>query len=300
MASKEKSLITAYTTMKILIVGKDSYIGNNIDAWLSKEGHVVDQLDVLNDVWRAFDYSGYDSIIHVAGIVHRPNCHDWHLYKSVNTDMPLEIASLAKSQGLKQYIYFSTMGVYGKGKQLKPNIINSGTTIHSESYYGKSKMLAEEGLFNLADNTFKVAVVRPPSVYGKGCKGGYIKGFTSIARLLPVVPKAYNSARQSFIYIDNLCECIRIIIENELSGAFCPQDDIIPNANELLAAISNGIGKKYHESTLLGLLMKTVSFIPLVKKAFGGIEYARELSDIPGHDYVVVPFYEGMRRTVIN
>ena len=42
----------------------------------------------------------------------------------------------------------------------------------------------------------------------------------------------------------------------------------------------------------------STAFIPLVKKAYGGIAYSRTLSDIPGYDYVVVPFEEGMKRTV--
>lgn len=286
--------------MNILILGKDSYIGNHLDSWFSAHDHQVEQLDVRSDDWRDFDYSYFDTIIHVAGIVHRQDCKDWNLYKRVNTDMPIEIAAIAKSQGVKQYVYFSTMGVFGKDKALRQNIIDINDRPKADSMYSKSKMLAEEGLEKLNDESFRVAFVRPPSVYGKGCKGGYISGFTMIVRKLPLIPCAYRSARQSFIYIDNLCECVRLIVENRLTGVFCPQDDEIPNANELFEAIAHGLGKKYHQSRFLGRLMQIVSFIPLVKKAYGGIEYSRSLSDIEGFNYVVVPFKEGMRRTVSN
>lgn len=87
---------------------------------------------------------------------------------------------------------------------------------------------------------FNVAIVRPPSVYGKGCRGSYITGFTTIARKLPIIPCAYENVRQSFVYIDNLSECVRVIIESNLSGIFCPQDDEIPNANRLLEVICKG------------------------------------------------------------
>lgn len=145
---------------------------------------------------------------------------------------------------------------------------------------------------------FNVAIVRPPSVYGKGCRGSYITGFTTIARKLPIIPCAYENVRQSFVYIDNLSECVRVIIESNLSGIFCPQDDEIPNANRLLEVICKGIGKKYRSSKFLGLCLRMVSFIPLVKKAYGGIEYERELSEIAGYNYQVVSFEEGMRRTI--
>ena len=284
--------------MNILIIGKNSYIGNHIDEWLSNHGHEVTQLDVLNDEWMYFDYSSYDAIVHVAGIVHQPNCQDWNLYKRVNTDMPILIATMAKEQGVKQYVFLSTMGVYGMGKSLKPTVVDESTPLQADGMYEKSKLLAEEGLQKLQEETFQVASVRPPSVYGKGCRGGYITGFTSIARRLPIIPRAYEDVKQSFIYIDNLSELVRLVIEKNLAGIFCPQDDKAVSANELLEVISKGLGIKSHSSRLLGYLLRAVSFIPLVNKAYGGVEYAKELSSINGVDYVVVPFDEGMRRTV--
>ena len=286
--------------MKILIIGKNSYIGNHIDEWLTKYGHKVVQLDLLTEDWKNYDYSSFDAIVHVAGIVHRPNCKDWELYKRVNTDIPEKIATMAKEQGVKHYIYFSTMGVYQADKKLGASVVDESTPLlsNSKSLYGMSKLMAEEALTKLQEDGFSVAFVRPPSVYGKGCKGGYITGFKKIAQMLPVIPRAYENACQSFIYIDNLSECVRLIVENHLGGVFCPQDDEIPNANRLLEVICKGIGKTYRSSRLLGICLQLLSFIPLVKKAYGGIEYSRTLSDIAGLDYVVVSFEEGMRRTV--
>lgn len=285
--------------MQVLIIGKNSYIGNHIDLWLTKYGHQVTQLDVLTEIWKSFDYSKYNAIVHVAGIVHQPNCKDWELYKRVNTDMPIEIATMAKEQGVSQYVYFSTMGVFGLGKKLKPNIIDMNTPLKADGMYGRSKLMAEEGLMVLNDENFSVACVRPPSVYGKGCKGGYITGFTSIAKKMPVIPIAYENVKQSFIYIDNLTELVRQLMEKKLFGIFCPQDEKAVNANELLYAITKGIGKKYRSSRTLGFCVKMLNFIPLVKKAYGGIEYAESLSTIKDVDYVVVPFEEGIKRTVI-
>lgn len=283
--------------MNILIIGKDSYIGNHVDTWLTAHGHSVTQLDVMTEVWKSFDYSRFDAIVHVAGIVHQPKCQDWKLYKRVNADMPVAIATMAKSQGVRQYVFFSTMGVYGVGKKLTPNIIDRETPLKANGMYGRSKLMAEEGLIALSDEDFNVACIRPPSVYGKGCKGGYISGFTSIARL-PVVPLAYENVKQSFIYIDNLTELVRLVVEQNLSGVFCPQDRKAINANELLCAITQGLGKRYRSSRALGYIVKLLHFMPIVKKAYGGLEYAQSLSTINGLNYVIVPFDEGMRRTV--
>lgn len=283
---------------KVLIVGKNSYIGNHIDNWLTQNGYTVDQLDTLTSEWESYDYSPYDSIVHVSGIVHMPNCSDWALYKRVNADMPVAIAKMAKTQGVGQYIFLSTMGVYGVEKQLKPNIIDENTPLMPVGMYGRSKLMAEEGLRDLQDNTFRVACIRPPSVYGKGCRGGYISGFTSIARKLPIIPAAYKGVKQSFLYIDNLCELIRLLIDNKEAGIFCPQDDKAVSANELLAVISKSIGRHYHESKVLGVCIRLLSFLPVVKKAYGGVEYSNSLSSFEGVHYLVTSFDEGMYRTV--
>lgn len=284
--------------MNVLIIGKDSYIGNHIDQWLSNKGIQVEQLDVLTVDWKKYDYSGYECIVHVAGIVHRPDCNDWELYKKVNTDMPIGIATMAKQQGVKQYVFFSTMGVYGLGKKLRPNVIDENTPTNGVGMYGKSKLLAEEGLQALSDDSFRISFVRPPSVYGKGCKGNYISGFTSIAKKLPIIPLAYQNVKQSMIYIDNLCELVYQIIDNRLSGPFCPQDEKAVSANEILEALGKGIGKKVRSSSIIGWFIPILSFVPLVSKAYGGVEYAQSLSTIPGINYVVVKFEEGMKRTV--
>ena len=227
-----------------------------------------------------------------------PKCQDWELYKRVNTDMPIAIATMAKKAGVKLYVFFSTMGVYGLGKRLMSNIVDETTPLAPKGMYGKRKLMAEEGLCELQDETFKVAFVRPPSVYGKGCRGGYITGFTSIARRLPVIPCAYENVKQSFIYIDNLSELVRLAIEEHLYGVLCPQDDKAVSANELLQVIADGIGKKLVESKVLGIFVKLFHFLPIVKKAYGGIEYSKKLSTIKDVNYIVVPFDEGMRRTV--
>lgn len=283
---------------RILIIGKNSYIGNHIEDWLLKYDYKIDQLDVISSDWLNFDYSLYSTIIHVAGIVHQPKCNDWNLYRRVNAEMPVTIANLAKAQGVKQCIFLSTMGVYGIDKKLSRNIIDENTPLAPTGMYGKSKLMAEEGLQKLCDSSFNVAIIRPPSVYGKGCRGGYITGFTSIVRRLPIIPKAFSNVKQSFIYIDNLSELVHLIVEHRLSGVFCPQDKNSVSANELMAAISEGIGQKYYDSCFLGFFVSLIRFIPLIKKAYGGVEYSQSLSDIKDINYVSVPFKEGIRRTV--
>lgn len=283
-----------------LIIGQNSYIGNKTKEWLeSSDSSVrVDKLEVRSDAWKTFDYSKYDAIIHAAGIVHRPDCQDWALYKKVNADIPVGIATLAKSQGVKTFVFISTMAVYGVGKKLCCNKISNDTVPHPQGMYGESKWLGEQGLRQLQDTTFNVVIIRPPMVYGVGCRASYIGRFASMTRRIPVMPQAYLSAKTGFVYIDNLTELIRLSIVNHLHGAFCPQDDETMSACGLVDLLAECMGKKMMTSRFLGLFIPLISFIPLVKKAYGGVEYDESLSAIEHVDYRIVSFRDAMHRTI--
>lgn len=285
--------------MKILIAGKDSYIGTHIRDFLTSYNHQVAELDTLDDSWKTFDYSSFDAIIHVAAIVHESaKVASEELFKKVNTDLPYNIAVLAKKAGVKSFVFMSTMAVYGCDKKLpKGNVIDEKTELKPTTLYGKSKLEAERMLSTLADDSFKVAFVRPPNVYGKDCPGNYMNIFKKIALKLPVFPYVYNDARQSMLYIDNLSNLVRLIIENLTDGIFHPQDDFIPSTNDLVNAISSVLNKKLHTSKFLGFFVKIFSFVGVVNKLYGGISYEYSFSNCFDYKYQIVLFQKGIHET---
>ncbi|SDB54361.1 UDP-glucose 4-epimerase [Pseudobutyrivibrio sp. YE44] len=284
---------------KVAIIGKNSYIGSHIrDRFQEDDGYEAFEVEAQDGAWHDVDFSDVDVVVQVAGIVHRPDVTDWHLYKSVNVDLPVEIAKEAKACGVKQFVFLSTMGVFGVDKRLSPNVIDADTKPNPKSMYGQSKYDAEQLLMELSDEEFKVIIVRPPNVYGKGCRGGYITGFASVVRKLPLIPNAYNNVHQSVIYIDNLSEFIFQATVRDLSGVFMPQDDKAVSACELMLAIASGLGLNRRASKFLGLFVPLVSWTSIAKKAYGGLEYSKELSDIKGIDYIRVPFDEAIQITV--
>ena len=87
----------------ILITGKNSYVGTNVEKWLQQypDKYKVDTLDMLDQNWKDFDFSKYDVVFHVAGIAHStPKKSQEALYYKVNTDLVIETATIAKKQGL--------------------------------------------------------------------------------------------------------------------------------------------------------------------------------------------------------
>ena len=285
--------------MKVAIIGKDSYIGQHIgERFLTASDNEVVEVDARNDAWRSFDFTGVDVVVHVAAIVHNKTINDWQTYHQVNTVLPVEIARVAKDAGVEQFVFLSTMGVYGVEKKLAPNVIDSSSAPNPTSLYGKSKYEAEQAIGELVDESFTVTVVRPPNVYGKGCKGGYITGFTSIVRRLPFIPCAYENVKQSMIYIDNLSELIYQLAVAGRGGVFMPQDDRAVSAVELMDYLADGLGIRRRKLHFVAPFIHLISFMSIVNKAYGGVEYSPELSEVSGIDYRVVDIREGIRRTV--
>lgn len=256
---------------RILITGANSYIGTSFENFICKNypaDYVVDTVDMIGDAWRQKDFSGYDAVLHVAGIAHQKETkQNAHLYYEINADLAIETASKAKAEGVKQFIFLSTMGVYGK----ETGKINKSTPTNPKTNYSKAKLEAENGINELASENFKVCVLRPPMVYGDGCRGNYTS-VVKIVKKLPFFPRVNN--KRSSIYIDNLIRFIKMAADRELSGLYFPQNKEYANTKDLAARIAAEQGKKIYFSRALGLgVIVLRPFISILRKAFGNLVY---------------------------
>ena len=164
------------------------------------------------------------------------------LYYKVNRDLAIEIAKKAKREGVKQFIFMSSIIVYGSSGRIgERKIIDKDTKPSPVDFYGDSKLQAEKGLRALESDIFKVVILRPPMIYGKGSKGNYPK-LSKAARVLPIFPDIDNE--RSMLHIDNLCEFIKLMIDNEESGVFFPQNKEYVKTSEMVKLIADVQGRK--------------------------------------------------------
>lgn len=258
--------------MKIILTGKNSYIAANVCAMLRSRGHSTDCVSVRNGA-ETVEFSGADAVIHCAAIVHKREKKYKDEYDAVNCVLTSELAKKARREGVKHFIFISTMAVYG----VKEGEINKHTSLSPVTLYGKSKLKAENCLKELESETFGVSIIRPPMVYGRDCPGNY-KRLSALSHILPVIPLA--EGRKSFIYIENLARFITETAEKRLCGIFMPMDGRYTSAFELMGLIS---GRGY--SVFLG---KIVSHIPLsvFRKMFAPLYYSEDIAYMS--DYVSV------------
>lgn len=275
---------------RILITGANSYIGVSFENYIKEnfaKDYEVDTVDMLDGSWREKDFSKYDVVYHVAGIAHSDSGkiseEKSKLYYAVNTDLAIETAKKAKSEGVKQFIFMSSAIVYGESAKIgKSKVICKDTELSPANSYGDSKVQAEKGITSLQDYNFKVVILRPPMIYGKGSKGNF-PTLIKFAKKLPFFPYVKNE--RSMLYVGNLVEFVRLMIENDESGVFFPQNAEYSNTSELVKMIGLGLGKKVRLIKGFGWLLKMLSiFTGLINKAFGNLAYDKALSEYK-YDY---------------
>lgn len=273
---------------KVLITGKDSYIGVALENWLNKElgKYKVTTVDMKNELWRDEDWSTYDVVYHVAGIAHiKETNSNKDIYYKINRDMAYETAVKAKKDGIQHFIFLSSMSVYG----IDNGIIDRTTVLKPKSNYGKSKKEAEDLINRLYDDSFTVAIVRPPMVYGKGCKGNYPK-LAKLAVKTPIFPKVNNN--RSMIYIDNLSEFTKLIIDNKCAGVYFPQNSEYINTSEMVKLISEIHKKRILITTYFNPLLRLFNR-SIVNKIFGNLVYDMSISEYK-YNYRVCGFRESI------
>ncbi|RHP92659.1 NAD-dependent epimerase/dehydratase family protein [Firmicutes bacterium AM59-13] len=296
---------------KVLITGAGSYIGQSFIDYTKKyypENFEIDELDMVGDSWRECDFSNYDIVYHVAGIAHADvgnvSEETKEKYYAVNTDLAVEVAQKAKTEKVKEFIFMSSMIVYGESAPYgKKKVIDEHTVPAPANFYGDSKLQADVAVRELADDSFKVIVLRPPMIYGRGSKGNY-PVLAKLAKKLPVFPEADNE--RSMLYIENLCEflCQIMLVEQIKQNAtvLIPQNAEWTNTSAMVEKIAKVSGKKIAIMKALKPAVAMTGKLPgkiggMTNKAFGNSCYTHAISVYPGLDYQKISLKQSVDRT---
>lgn len=291
---------------KILITGAGSYIGTTFEKYISQwtDKYSVDTVDMIDGSWREKSFAGYDVVFHVAGIAHADVGHvsedTKKKYYAINAGLTVETAKKAKQDGATQFIFMSSAIVFGESAPMgKKKVITKDTKPEPANFYGDSKLQAENGINPLNDENFKVVILRPPMIYGKGSKGNY-STLAKLAKKMPIFPDIKN--RRSMLYVGNLCEFIKLMIDNEEAGIFHPQNSEYVSTSEMVKQIAEVHGKRVHLTKLLNPFVWLVGKVPgkiggLANKAFGTFVYDMSMSEYKKGSYIVFNLKETIEIT---
>lgn len=281
---------------KILITGANSYIGTSFENYVKEyypNDFSVDTVDMIDGSWRECDFSGYDTVFHVAGIAHSDVGNVTEevkaKYYAVNTELTVETAKKAKADGVKQFVFMSSMIVFGT----KQECITKNTIPTPDNFYGDSKLQADILIHKLQDTSFNVVSIRPPMIYGQGSKGNY-PIMAKFARKTPVFPKYDN--KRSMLYIENLCEFVKLVAENNEDGYFYPQNTQYVCTSDMVYQIALNYGKRIILTRLFNPFIRIFGKHKIIKKVFGNMYYEQSMSEyeIP---YNKISFEKSVERT---
>ncbi|KZE43904.1 NAD-dependent epimerase/dehydratase family protein [Rossellomorea marisflavi] len=265
--------------MKILITGKNGFITKSLIEYLKSKEEVkfVTAISVKDDAWKEMNFSNFDVIVHLAALVHSKERNiGIEAYYKVNRDLTAELAMKAKCEGVRQFIFMSTMAVYGLIGEINQRVVIGPNTIpNPNTYYGKSKMDAEILLSNLNEENFKVVIVRPPMVYGDKCPGNFQK-LQNLSKKTLIFPYIRNE--RSMIHINKLVQELFVYMNEHKCGIYHPQDSNYTMTSVLMKNLALKNGRKIHLSKTLGNIISLLfKKNKIVKKVFGNLVYESNL-----------------------
>lgn len=286
---------------RVLITGVNSFVGTAVRQYLAQwpDAYRVDAVSVRDGAWKEMSFASYDVIFHVAGIAHSEvkslSEEAKNRYYEINTELTARMAQKAKAEGVSQFIHMSSAIVYGEAARIgEDKLITAETPCAPANVYGDSKVQAEKRLQELQDADFRVVLLRCPMIYGKGGKGNF-PVLEKLALKLFLFPKVEN--KRSMLYVKNLAEFVRLMIEHEESGVFWPCNKECTSTSELVRMIAKCHGKKVFLMPGFGWALRILGkFSGYVNKAFGSLQYAEGLGDYK-IEYRLYDLTESIRQT---
>jgi nucleoside-diphosphate-sugar epimerase len=220
---------------RILITGTNSFIGTNFRKFSnSKE---VEEISLRENTPESIDFSGFDTVLHLAAIVHQSHKTESDEYFRINRDLSIRMAEETRKAGVRQFIFLSTVKVYGKWiPGTKP--WNEYSLCFPDDPYGESKFEAEIALRLLGTPDFIVSIVRTPIVYGPGVGANILK-LVRLIEMTPVLPFRNVNNNRHYTYVENLVGFIDRIIELRASGVFVAMDSKPLSTSSLVNLISS-------------------------------------------------------------
>ena len=255
---------------RVLITGTSGYIGSVLAGQLVQQPdkYEVSRLDLRNTLPDSEMFFGIDVVVNTVGIAHiRETTENRGFYFKINRDLAIQTAKAAKEAGVKQFIELSSVSVYGvtEGK------ITKQTEPKPTTAYGWSKLEADQALMLEKSSDFHVAILRPPMVYGKDCRGNYQK-LRKFALTSPVFPNFPNE--RSMVFVGNLSEFVKRVIDSELEGLFFPQDAQYVSTADMVRRIALAHEKNIYLTRVFNPLIRLFP-ISVMTKVFGSLTLER-------------------------
>ena len=264
----------------LLITGANGFIGRAVISKLAletnhfirasvrkkiiqfpKQIEVVENMEASSNTNWADALRDIDVVIHLFARVHvmHDKVADPLLeFRNINVNATIALAKKAAKQGIKRFVFLSSVKVNGESTFNKP--FSEFDLPHPQDAYAISKWEAEEALKKISKDTgMELVIIRSPLVYGPNVKANFLKMIQYVKRGIPLPLGAIQNKR-SLIGIDNLVDFIVTTISHPKAAnqTFLISDDEDISTTDLLRRIGKHIGKP---ARLIPLHPRILSFL---------------------------------------
>lgn len=273
----------------IAVTGSDGFVGKALCSELESRGYSVRRLvrastnELDNEVsvgnidggtdWKAA-LSGVTTIIHCAARAHLPlskqSMDAVDLYRVINTLGTLNLAEQAAAEGVKRFIFLSSIKVNGEStshpsffKVKVGNPFSIGDIPRPLDAYGISKFEAECGLQQISKSFgMELVIVRSPLVYGPGVKANFLR-LLKLVQAGYVLPFGLVNNKRSLIGLFNLVDFLICCIwnNNAVCQTFLVSDGEDLSTPELLRKISNAFARSGVQGSISLVLLPIPAWI---------------------------------------
>lgn len=291
--------------MKIMVTGATGFVGRKLVESLATKYEVVaivrrkEQLipsveqRVVPDISSSTDWSGImrdiDVVIHLAARVHvMQETEDDPLaaFRSVNVRGTRTLAEEAANQGVKKFIFMSSIKVHGEETHDHP--YSAADTPSPVDPYGISKWEAEQELRSVSRVTgLPIVILRPPVIYGPGVKGNILRLAKLTSKKIPLPFGAVHN-RRSMISVQNLLKWM----ERAIADFSIPQGPVLVSDPEpistkiLISGIAEGMGVRVRMIPIpvevLKFFLNTLGKAALADRLLGDLELVPTFEAYPG------------------
>ena len=251
----------------VLVTGASGFVGRALVARLALDGmsvragrHHAPTAEPAGvqafgglDLGAPTDWSaalhGARAVVHCAARVHvmRDTTADpLAEFRRVNVQGSLALASQAASEGVRRFVFVSSIGVNGAATTDRPFHADDAPAPHSP--YAQSKLEAELALLALAEQTgLEVVIIRPPLVYGPDAPGNFGSLMNAVYRGIPL-PFGSVKNQRSLIALDNLVDLLLRCVNHPAAAGqvFLASDGEDLSTPELLRRTAAALGRKAH------------------------------------------------------
>jgi len=249
--------------MNVLVTGAGGFVGKQLCKKLTADGvnvtgmarSPVDGLGNIKLIVKELNsdadlttvLTGIDAVIHLAGRAHvmkETTGNPYQAYADINIGVTKRLAESAVKQGVKRFVFLSSVKVNGERTTTTPFTENDQP--EPESDYGKTKYKAEKDLIQISEKTeMEVVIIRPPLVYGQGVKANF-KSLIELCQSNMPLPLGAIHNKRSFIYIENLISFIIKCIDHPKAAnqTFLISDDSDISTTQLIRYIKLASNKK--------------------------------------------------------